>query len=88
MFNILGKRYLFFGISLLLILPGFLLLIFNGLNLSVDFTGGTLVEISFESGNPPPLEDIVAIYNQFEVSDVQVQTTGVHLWIRGGTSQW
>jgi preprotein translocase subunit SecF len=76
MFNILGKRYLFFGISLILILPGFLLLLFNGLNLSVDFTGGTLVEISFESGTPPPLEDIVAIYNQFEISDVQVQTTG------------
>lgn len=76
MFNILGKRYLFFGISLLLILPGFLLLIFYGPNLSVDFTGGTLVEIRFESGTPPPLEDIIATYNQFEISDVQVQTTG------------
>jgi preprotein translocase subunit SecF len=76
MFNILGRRYLFFGISLLLILPGFLLLIFYGPNLSVDFTGGTLVEIRFESGTPPPLEDIIATYNQFEISDVQVQTTG------------
>jgi preprotein translocase subunit SecF len=76
MFNILGRRYLFFGLSLLLILPGILLAIFSGVNLSVDFTGGTLVEIRFESGNPPPLEDIVGIYNQFEVSDVQVQTTG------------
>lgn len=76
MFNILGKRYLFFGVSLLMILPGILIAIISGFNLSVDFTGGTLVEISFESGSPPPLEEIISIYNQFEVSDVQAQTTG------------
>lgn len=76
MFNILGKRYLFFGISLLLILPGFLIAIFSGVNLSVDFTGGTLVEIQFQSGTVPPLEDIVNTYNQFNISDVQAQSTG------------
>lgn len=54
MFNILGRRYLFFGISLLLILPGILLAIFSGMNLSVDFTGGTLIEIQLESETPPP----------------------------------
>ena len=76
MFNILGKRYLFFRLSLLLILPGIIIAIFYGMNLSVDFTGGTFVEISFESGTTPPPAEIVAIYNQFGVSDVQVQTTG------------
>lgn len=76
MFNILGKRYLFFGISLLIILPGFLLAIIYGLNLSVDFTGGTLMELSYSSVDPPPPAKIVAIYNQFGVSDVQVRTTG------------
>ena len=76
MFNILGKRYLFFGISLLIILPGFLLAIIYGLNLSVDFTGGTLMELSYSSVDHPPPAKIVAIYNQFGVSDVQVRTTG------------
>ncbi len=76
MFNILGRRYLFFGISLILILPGLLIIIFGGLNLSVDFTGGTLVELSFESGTTPPPEEVIGVYNQFGVSDVQVQTTG------------
>jgi preprotein translocase subunit SecF len=76
MFNILGRRYLFFGISLLLILPGILLAIFMGLNLSVDFTGGTFVEVQFESGTNPSLEEIVAIYNQYGVTDVQAQNTG------------
>jgi preprotein translocase subunit SecF len=76
MFNILGKRYLFFGLSLLLILPGIIIAIFYGMNLSVDFTGGTFVEISFASGTTPPPAEIVTVYNQFGVSDVQVQTTG------------
>lgn len=76
MFNILGRRYLFFGLSLLLILPGLLLALIYGLNLSVDFTGGTLVEISFSSGTTPPPEKIVEVYNQYGISDVQVQTTG------------
>jgi preprotein translocase subunit SecF len=76
MFNILSRRYLFFGFSLLLILPGLLILIFGGLNLSVDFTGGTLVEVRFESGTTPPPEAIIGVYNQFGISDVQVQTTG------------
>ena len=76
MFNILGRRYLFFGLSLLLILPGLILGIIYGLNLSVDFTGGTLVEISFDSDTTPFPEEIVQVYNQFGISDVQVQTTG------------
>ena len=76
MFNILGRRYFFFGLSLLLILPGFLVAIFYGLNLSVDFTGGTLVEISFDSGETPLPEKVIEVYNQFDISDVQVQTTG------------
>lgn len=76
MFNILGRRYLFFGISLLIIVPGLLLAIFYGLNLSVDFTGGTLIEISFASGEPPLPAEIVTLYNEFGISDVQVQTTG------------
>lgn len=76
MFNILGKRYLFFGLSLLLILPGLIIAIFYGMNLSVDFTGGTLVEVSFTSGTTPPPAEIVTVYNQFGVTDVQVRTTG------------
>jgi preprotein translocase subunit SecF len=76
MFNILGRRYFFFGLSLLLILPGFLVAIFYGMNLSVDFTGGTLVEISFDSGETPLPEEIIEVYNLFGISDVQVQTTG------------
>ena len=45
--NILGKRYLFFGLSLLIIISGLIILVVRGLPLSVDFRGGSLLEVSF-----------------------------------------
>ena len=44
--NIMKYRKIWFGISLSFILPGILALAFWGLNLSIDFTGGSLLEIS------------------------------------------
>lgn len=74
--NILGHRYIFFIISLCIIIPGLLLAVFMGLNFSVDFTGGTYLEFQFESGKTPPPADVVQIYNQHDVDDVLVTTTG------------
>ena len=74
--NILGKRYLFFGISMLAIIPGLLILIFGGLPLSIDFTGGSLLEVRFESGKLPQPSEIIALYEGLNIKDTQVQTTG------------
>jgi preprotein translocase subunit SecF len=83
--NILGRRYLFFLISLLIIIPGLLLAIFWGLNLSVDFTGGTMLEFQFESGESPPPAEIIVIYDKFNIEDVQVTTTGVNTIVARST---
>lgn len=72
--NILGKRYIFFGLSLLLIVPGLIILLAGGLPLSIDFTGGSLLEVSFNDTMPAPA-DIIAAYESAQVKDVQVQTT-------------
>lgn len=45
MFNLVGKRYLFLIISLIVIVPGTLSLIIKGLNLGIDFTQGTNIEL-------------------------------------------
>lgn len=50
MLDLVGKRYLWFLLSLLLILPGLLSLAVNGLELGIDFTGGTLWEIQVDEG--------------------------------------
>ncbi|HLE15977.1 MAG TPA: protein translocase subunit SecF [Anaerolineales bacterium] len=85
MFNILRRRYLFFGISLLIILPGLLIAVFKGLGLSVDFTGGTLVEMQFESGDPPQPAAVIEVYTRLGVTDVQVQTTGQNTLVARST---
>jgi preprotein translocase subunit SecF len=79
MIDILGKRNYFFALSLLIIIPGLLLLGFMAIRgtlpLAVDFTGGSLLEARFEGAQPQPA-DIVTLYNKLGVEDVKVQTTG------------
>lgn len=74
--NLLGKRYFFFALSALIIIPGLILLAVNGMPLSIDFKGGSLLEVQFENGQLPSTEAIKKIYDQNGITDVQVQTTG------------
>lgn len=78
--NILGKRYFFFALSLLIIIPGLILLFARGVPLSVDFTGGSLLELSFSDSTPQPA-DILAVYEEAQIADVQVQTTDADTYI-------
>jgi preprotein translocase subunit SecF len=73
--NIIGKRYLFFALSLIIIVPGLLILAINGLPLSLDFTGGSLLEIKLASGDVPEPAQVVSIYTLQGINDAQVQTT-------------
>ena len=75
MIDILSKRYLYFAISLLVILPGLILLASRGLPLSIDFTGGSLLEVQFEGGEPIPNAELVQLYENAGIGDAQVQTT-------------
>lgn len=76
MINILGKRYYYFALSMLIIIPGLLVLAIWGVPLSIDFQGGTMLEVQFASGKLPSTEDIVSVYSQLGINDPQVQTTG------------
>ena len=72
--NILGKRYYFFGLSVLIILIGLGILVFRGIPLSIDFTGGSLLEVKFTGQTPEPTQ-IYTIYDNAGIEDVQVQTS-------------
>jgi preprotein translocase subunit SecF len=76
MIDILGKRYWFFALSLLIILPGMILWAMNGLPLAIDFTGGSILEVSFDSGKAPVNTEVFKLYHDQGITDVQVQPTG------------
>ena len=73
--NIIGRRYLFFALSLIIIIPGLIILAVNGLPLALDFTGGSLLEIKLASGDLPQPAQVVTIYTLQGIQDAQVQTT-------------
>lgn len=76
MLDIVGKRYFFFGLSLLVIIPGLIALALWGLTLAIDFTGGSLLEVKFNSGAAPSIADVRALYTTYGFSDAQIQTSG------------
>ncbi|HUS87779.1 MAG TPA: protein translocase subunit SecF [Desulfosporosinus sp.] len=47
-FNIVKKRYWWFAISLIIIIPGIISFFMQGLNLGIDFKGGTMLDITFK----------------------------------------
>jgi preprotein translocase subunit SecF len=76
MLDILGKRYFFFALSALLILPGLIVMAFFGLPLSIDFEGGTLLDLQFASGTIPSTEQVLSVFENAGVNDAVVTTSG------------
>jgi len=73
--NILGKRYVFFAISLLVIIPGLVIIFLNGLPLSIDFRGGSLLELELNAQETPSTSEIQSLYKSIGINDAQVQTS-------------
>ena len=49
MYDIVGKRNLWFALSAILTIPGLIFIVLGGLRPSIDFTGGTEWEVRYES---------------------------------------
>jgi preprotein translocase subunit SecF len=62
--NIIGKRNIFFVISLIVIVSGILFAAISGLNYGIDFTGGTLIQIDL--GKTIPVDEVREITNEFD----------------------
>jgi preprotein translocase subunit SecF len=76
MIDIVKRRYLYFGISLLVIVPGMIALLIWGLPLAIDFKGGSLLDIRFNTGTVPQPAQVTAFYTENGFSDSIVQTSG------------
>ncbi|MGD0005821.1 MAG: protein translocase subunit SecF [Anaerolineaceae bacterium] len=73
--DIIKRRYLYFAISLLVIIPGVIALAVWGLPLAIDFTGGSVLEVQFETGKAPQPAAVIALYDKLGVRDPEVQSS-------------
>jgi preprotein translocase subunit SecF len=84
--NIIKYRYLYFAISLLVIIPGIIALALWKLPLGIDFTGGSLLEVRFESGNPPSIAEVSALYKEFSTPEMDISDPVVQALENNGLS--
>jgi preprotein translocase subunit SecF len=79
MFDIVSKRYYYFVLSLLFIIPGLVAMIYSTVQygtpvrLSIDFTGGAMLELRFEETIQPA--EVRQIFVDSGYTDTSVQTT-------------
>ncbi|MEI8132816.1 MAG: hypothetical protein WCG34_10305, partial [Leptolinea sp.] len=73
--DIIKNRYLYFLISLIVIIPGMVALAVWGLPLAIDFTGGSSLEVKFDVGKVPQSADVIKVYQGLNIADPQVQSS-------------
>ncbi|MBU0648002.1 protein translocase subunit SecF, partial [Patescibacteria group bacterium] len=76
MLNIIGRRKLWYIISAVIIIPGLISLITNGLLLGIDFKGGTLMELEFVDQENVNTENIRQNLAPLELGNLIVQSSG------------
>jgi preprotein translocase subunit SecF len=73
-FDFMGKRFITFAVSLILVFGSIGLVAFKGLNFGVDFAGGTLIEI--KTPTVPNLDQLRATLQNLNVGSVSLQEFG------------
>src|SRR5688500_18843326 len=73
-YDFIGHRRLGYLISLAIILPGLLLLLIRGVNYSVEFTGGTLLQV--ETTAPVDVANVRSALSAAGVEGAELQTFG------------
>lgn len=68
-------RKISYTISILLVLGSIFAIFFYGLNLSIDFTGGTLLEISY-TGKAPEISGVNDVLDSMQIKDYSVREVG------------
>ena len=81
--NIIGKKYLYFLISLIVIIPGLISLYLYGLNLSVEFTGGSNFTFTFQKSlDKNQVNEINTIFNTNKIRILNINTSGKQVLVK------
>lgn len=73
-FDFMSKRFYAFAISGLIIALGFVLMVTKDFNLGIDFTGGTMIEVSFK--NKTDIKDLRSALQRVGLGKSQIQRIG------------
>ncbi len=81
--DIIGKKYWYFLFSLIIIIPGIISLMLYGLNLSIEFTGGSRLTFSFPK--EVSKEQIAIVKNVFvenKIKTSSIEKSGKFVYVR------
>ncbi len=73
-YNFMGKRIPFLGLSALLVTASIVLLLTKGLNFGIDFAGGTLVQVKYEE--KAPIDKIREVLNKTQYKGSSITEFG------------
>lgn len=74
------KRMIWYIISLAVIIPGIISLFINGLNLGIDFKGGSILQLKFDKA--VTAEQIRTVLDEFKLGTSSIQATNTSFLIR------
>jgi len=70
----INKRYFAFALSGLIILAGVVLFFTRGFNMGIDFSGGTMIEVSFQDATS--VQQVRSLLNDIQLGDAQITRIG------------
>ena len=81
--DIIGKKYLCLVISFIVIIPGIVSLFLFGLNLSIDFAGGSRISLAISEGVSDTTVDTVReVLNDKKIKTTTIERSEDHIFIR------
>ncbi|MCE5284914.1 MAG: protein translocase subunit SecF [Pelosinus sp.] len=70
-FDVVNKRYWWFALSFLVIIPGLISMAMHGFNLGIDFTGGTILDLKF--AQPVSVAEVRDVLKDFQLEGSTIQ---------------
>lgn len=81
--NIVSKKYWYFLLSLIIIIPGIISLLTFGLNLSIEFSGGSTLNFAFpQKVSQQQVNEVKEIFAKNKVKIINLEATKTNLVIR------
>jgi preprotein translocase subunit SecF len=81
MLDIVGRRYLYYLISAVVVVPGLISLVLFGLNFSIDFTGGSILELQFEQAVVVQPAQLKELFGEYGFGDTMVQSSPGNIFL-------